>query len=141
MFLKQADFEHLINLKKKFKSSMIIKSEPAPLHWTREIISMDSEHTFLLDFYRGSFNINRFTINTRFKKNIILIRFDSQGKHINPDKTFFDGPHLHVYKEGYNDKFAYPISVLGLNETNFTIQDALSKLLDYFNVIEIPKIQ
>ena len=141
MLLKQADYEHLISLKKRFKNNIIIKSEPAPLHWTREIISMDSEHTFLLDFYRGSFNINRFTINTRFKKNIVLIRFDSQGKHTNPDETSFDGPHVHIYKEGYSDKFAYPVSLLGLQEANFTIREALSKLLDYFNVIEIPKIQ
>jgi hypothetical protein len=31
------------------------------------------------------------------------------GRHSNPDGEVIDGPHLHIYTEGYGDKWAYPL--------------------------------
>jgi len=47
-----------------------------------------------------------------------MLRYDNGGRHTNPDGEKFEGPHIHLFKEGFNDKFAYPVSVIGIEETD-----------------------
>ena len=112
MALTQAEYDFLMNEEKEFENLDPINLGPAPIEWTREINSKFSKETFLLDFYRGSFELTKYTINKRYRQTIILLRYDSKGRHTNPDGELFDGPHVHFYREGFNDKFAFPISDL-----------------------------
>ena len=70
-----------------------------------------------------------------------MLRFDSSGRHTNPDGNIFDGPHLHIYKDGYDDKFAFPVSTIGVDEKNCDKAVVLSNFLSYCNINNCPPIQ
>ncbi|TSA27051.1 MAG: hypothetical protein D4R67_06730, partial [Bacteroidetes bacterium] len=104
------------------------------------INAVKTKDTFILDFYRGSFELLKYTYNKRYRQIIILLRYDAKGRHANPDGENFDGPHVHIYKEGFDDKFAYPASDIGIEESD-DMETVLVKFLRYCNVKSIPSIQ
>ena len=69
----------------------------------------------MLDFYRGSFELTKYTINKRYRQTITLLRYDNGGRHTNPDGELFEGAHVHLYREGFNEKFAFPVSKIGID--------------------------
>lgn len=141
MSLTQAEYEYLMNQDKEFDNlNEPMQLGPPPIKWTRQINSLSTNDIFLFDFYRGSFELTRYTFNKRYRQTIILVRYDNGGKHTNPDGQLFDGPHVHLYREGYNDKFAYPISEIGINETD-SIENKLKKILQFCNVKNFPSIE
>jgi len=141
MSITQSDFNSIINEEKVF-SDLInpLTLSPVPINWSREIKAVNSKNTFYLDFYRGSFELTRYTYNKRYRQSIILIRYDSGGRHTNPDGASFDGPHVHLFREGYNDKYAFPISELNIDDEN-TIDEVLNKLLQFCNITKRPAIE
>lgn len=141
MSISQADFDSLIQEEKMFVDLVTpIKLSPAPMSWTREIKAINSKNLFLFDFYRGSFELSRYTFNKRYRQSIVLMRYDSGGRHTNPDGESFDGPHIHFYREGYNDKFAFPSSDLKIEESD-SMEEVLEKLLQFCNVKKRPSIE
>ena len=140
MTIDETLFLYLIGLKKMFKEQGIITLGPPPMKWNRDIVSVESKDAFVLDYYRGEVNLKRYSLNKRYRTTINLIRICSQGRHTNPDGTSFKGPHLHLYKEGFEDRIAHPISILGLGD-ECSVEDALLALLKYINLQPIPSIQ
>lgn len=141
MSLSQKEFEHLVGLKKKFQDNAAIELGPHPIEWSRDLVSVESKDAFILDYRRASIELKKYTLNKRYRTSIVLLRYDSVGRHTNPpgtDENKFDGPHVHLFQEGYDDKCAFPTSALGLGP-NPTIPEVLNKLLDYCNVIERPQ--
>lgn len=142
MSLTQPEFEHLIRLKKEFKESTPIDLGPHPIEWHRDIISLESKDAFILDYRRASIEIKKFTYNTRFRTSIVLLRYCSQVKHTNPpgtDEQSFAGPHIHLYREGFDAKWAFPVSELGI-KTADSHHEVLNKILDYCNIQNRPNI-
>ena len=141
MSITQSDFNTIIKEEKVFSDLISpLTLSPAPLLWTREIRAINSKNLYLLDFYRGSFELTRFTYNKRYRQSLILLRYDSGGRHTNPDGVSFNGPHVHIFREGFNDKFAYPISDLNIDATN-SIDEVLDKLLQFCNVTKRPIVE
>lgn len=141
MAITQLEFDLLLKEEKVFDDvSKSLALGPAPISWTRQINSLETNNIFLLDYYRGSFELSKYTYNKRYKQTIILLRYDNRGRHTNPDGISFDGPHIHIFKEGYNDKFAYPISEIGIEESD-TIEIVLNKILHICNVTKLPSIE
>ena len=126
--------------KKIFKEKDELVLGPPPLQWSRDVVSVDKREIFILDFYRGYFEVKKYTYNSRYRQSIVLARLDSMGRHTNPDGEIFEGPHIHIYTEGFDDKFAYPVSKIGLDD-KFEIDEGLSTLLKYINVEDIPTIK
>ncbi|WP_418889369.1 DUF6978 family protein [Peptostreptococcus porci] len=64
-------------------------------------------------------------------------------RHINPDGTIITSDHIHIYKDGYDEKFAY---ALDSNEFKSLFPDTkdrtalLKAYLEFIKVISIPKI-
>ncbi len=142
MTFTQAEFDYILGLQKSFKEDDEIVLGPPPLKWSREIVSNSTKDFFTLDFYRGSIEIRKYTYNKRFRNAIVLLRYDAMGRHTNPpeaDGVSFDGPHVHIYREGFDDKWAFPVSKIGLNGTD-SIDEVLTGLLNYCN-IEAPTIK
>ncbi|MCM8568624.1 hypothetical protein NE848_04490 [Gramella jeungdoensis] len=141
MAISDLECELLIKEEKQF-SDLInpLKLGPAPISWTREIKGVNSKNLYLLDFYRGSFELSRYTFNKRYKQSIIIFRYDNGGRHTNPDGKSFDGPHIHLYKEGYNDKFAYPIEDIGIDNSD-SMEEVLNKILHFCNIKKIPSVE
>jgi hypothetical protein len=141
MSITQSEYDFLMGQKKVFDdSSLPIEFGPAPIHWTRQVNSLSSKDIFLIDFRRGSIEISKYTVNKRYRQTIIMLRYDNGGRHTNPDGTKFEGAHVHLYKEGFDDKFAYPISTVGIEETD-SIETVFTKIMYFCNISKFPTIE
>lgn len=78
------------------------------------------------------------TYQNRARVNAILARVDLNGPpHVNPDGEEIPCPHIHIYKEGYNDKWAYMLPG-DFSDCN----DIFVILLDFMrfcNIVKPPK--
>ena len=141
MAITQSEYDYLMSQDKEFDDLLnTIALGPAPIQWTKKINSLKTQDTFLLDFYRGKIELSKYTFNKRYRHTIILIRYDNAGRHTNPDGQEFNGPHVHLYREGYNDKFAFSASEIGVNGLD-TIESVFGKLLYFCNIKRIPVIE
>lgn len=136
--LTQEEFNYIIALKKEFKENNQITLESK---WSRDIVAIETRDMFILDYYIGTIALTKFTYNKRYRKTIAILRFDSSGRHTNPDGQVFDGPHVHIYRENYGDKFAFYVSEIGINTDAIEKINVLENFLKYCNVINYPEIQ
>lgn len=102
------------------------------------LFSQDKRESFILDIHSGQINLSKITFQNRFRQVIVLVRLDIGGPpHRNPDGVEMQCPHLHVYREGFGDKWALPIPVnkfYDLNDHWTTLQD----FMKYCTIIEPP---
>lgn len=140
MSLSRQEFDQILKLSKEFETAETVHLGPPPLRWERSLIAPLTKDTFRLHFWRGSIEIRKYTYNKTFRTAIVLGRFDSRGRHTNPDGTVFDGPHVHIYDEQYGDRIAYPISLLNLTD-DAGMHDTFKAFLSYFNVAPTPDVQ
>lgn len=66
---------------------------------------------------------------------VILARLDFASPHRNPDGMSVGVPHLHVYREGYGDRFAYEVPPGMLKNPD----DPLHVLLDFLTTYNIER--
>lgn len=103
--------------------------------------SMDKKETFNLDVTRGYIALEKITFQTRARKAVVLVRLDIDGPpHRNPDGEEIGCPHIHLYREGYGDKWAYPLP----DELKCVLDNPynlLDKFMDYCHIIGKPIIQ
>ncbi|MFZ3018352.1 MAG: hypothetical protein WA056_07850 [Gallionella sp.] len=72
--------------------------------------SSDKREQFLLDIRRGRIDLLKGKYQTRARQVVALVRLDFGGApHRNPDGQEVGCPHLHLYREGYGDKWAIPV--------------------------------
>lgn len=141
MAITQSEYDFLMAQEKTFDDLVSpIRLGPAPIQWTRQVSSIINQDIFLLDFYRGSLELSKYTINNRYRQTIILMRYDNGGRHTNPDGISFEGPHVHLYREGFNDKFAFPVSEVGIITTD-TIETVFNKIMHFCNIKRLPGIE
>lgn len=141
MAITQTEFDFLMGQDKVFDDpSSPIQLGPAPIQWTRQINSMANKETFLLDFYRGSFELSKYKLNKRYRQTVIMLRYDNGGRHTNPDGVAVEGRHVHLYREGYNDKFAFPVSEIGVTDTD-PMETVFNKIMQFCNVKRFPSIE
>ena len=105
------------------------------------LMSKDKRESFILDISRGRIDLLKGTYQSRARQVVILVRIDFGGQpHRNPDGQEVLSPHLHVFKEGFGDKWAIPIP-----EDKFQNTANLRKLLEdfmcYCNITEPPHIE
>ena len=138
--LSQNEADKLLTMEKYYFDSEEQIDFPDPggaLHLP--LYSKDKKEEFTLDITRGRISLQKHTFQTRARKTIILARLDLAGPpHRNPDGEELECPHLHLYREGYGDKWAFP-----LPEEFTGIDDAfrlLDVFMDYCAVIEKPTI-
>ncbi|WP_303675251.1 DUF6978 family protein [Vampirovibrio chlorellavorus] len=118
-----------------------------------ELMSEDQSESFILNIWRGTIRLDKTTYGTRYKKIYILSRLDINGYHTNPDveppldflrpyvgRRFNAETHVHIYTEGFNDKWAVPLPHSILKEVSVP-QDYLVQFMRYCNIIEPPTFQ
>ena len=67
---------------------------------------------FLLDIRRGRIDLLKGKYQARARQVVVLVRLDFGGApHRNPDDQEIGNPHLHLYREGYGDKWAVEVPV------------------------------
>ena len=103
--------------------------------------SPDRREQFLLDVSRGRIDLRKVKLQNRGRQVVVLVRLDLGGApHRNPDGEEISTPHLHVYREGYGDKWAMPVPAdrfRDLTDVGATFED----FLVYCNVTQPPHIE
>lgn len=103
--------------------------------------SVDRREQFLLDLSRGRIDLLKVKMQNRGRQVVVLVRLDLGGApHRNPDGEEIPLPHLHVYREGFGDKWAVAVPA-----DRFTATDDVWRTLDEFlrfcNVTQPPHIE
>lgn len=104
------------------------------------LVSSDRREQFLLDLRRGRIDLARGTYQNRSRQVVVLVRLDFGGApHRKPDGEEMGSPHLHVYREGYGDKWAVPVpgdQFTDLGDPWRTPED----FMRFCNIVELPNI-
>jgi len=108
---------------------------------TIPLVSNDRREPFLLDVRRGRIDLVKGTYQNRGRQVVILARLDFGGApHRNPDGEEVGSPHLHLYREGYGDKWACPVPpdhFSNLDDLWLTLQE----FMRFCNIAEPPFIK
>ncbi|MCY6372408.1 DUF6978 family protein [Clostridium ganghwense] len=137
--LTNNEFNSLKNMKKEIlKCKQIIIPKPGK-KLILDVISVNKKEDFNISLYRNRINFEKITYQNLHKRTSTpLIRIDLAGPpHFNPDGEKVLPPHIHIYKEGYGDKWAEPLNNIFTN-TNDLVQ-LLYDFLKYCNIINIPQ--
>lgn len=138
-FLTQHEADSLLALEKfylgtdRFAYPALGGTLRLPLH------SLDKREEFSLDITRSRVLLEKNTLQTRARKTIILARLDLGGApHRNPDVEEILCPHLHLYREGYGDKWAMPLpdALAGITD----VIDLLNAFMNYCMIVDKPII-
>lgn len=104
------------------------------------LASPDRREYFLLDVSRGRIELSKGTYQTRARSVVILARLDFGGPpHRNPDDTEIPCPHIHLYREGFHDRWAYALPP-GVFTDISDLWLSLTEFMRYCNVTQPPNI-
>lgn len=139
--IPQEEADNLINASKEYHGPQKVEY-PAP----GESLNMQCEshggsERYHLDVYRGRIELTKASHNLRVRIAIPLLRLDIGGRpHKNPDGERIDCPHLHVYREGYGDAWAYELPDEVFNDVH-DLPQTLKDFMDYCNIQNQPSIE
>jgi len=104
------------------------------------LVSTDKREQFHLDVTRAQIRLTKATFQNRARQAIILIRLDLDGPpHRNPDGVEIPCPHLHIYREGFGDKWAHPAPTdLALNPAD--LLSTLEAFMSHCRIVTPPNI-
>jgi hypothetical protein len=105
------------------------------------LTSLDKRESFMLDVTRAQIKLTKATYQSRARAAIILIRLDLDGPpHRNSDGVEIPCPHLHIYKEGYGDKWAIP-APLAIYTNTLDLFSTFEAFMGQCNITDPPNIQ
>ncbi len=108
--LTQAEADRFIQMTKRFVRAPAAISIPPGLDESHELAAVDDRERFLLDIWRGTLRLTKLKLQNRMRTVVVLVRLDVDGApHTNPDGQRLSGTHLHLFREGYDDKWAFPV--------------------------------
>ena len=132
--LTQSEADALFGFAKRPKETKAHKLPLAGGKLTVALESYDRKEEFTLDITRARINFLKGTYQHRARTTTILARLDFGGPgHRNPDDQEIPAPHLHLYREGYGDKWAYPLPSEHFNDAS----DRWRLLLDFMRLCSI----
>lgn len=94
----------------------------------------------MLDLSRGRIDLRKIKMQNRARQVVVLVRLDLAGApHRNPDDEEVPAPHLHIYREGYGDRWAVPIPADRFRDVD-DIWTTLEDFLLFCNITRPPHI-
>ena len=99
----------------------------------------DKKEKFIINIARKGINNQAMTYQARHPRTgEILLRLDINPStfHRNPDGEKIEGNHLHVFTEGFGEKYAIPFEV---KSNNF--HDLCMEFFERFNLIDKPNVR
>jgi len=103
--------------------------------------SADQREQFLLDLSRARIDLRKTKMQTRARHVIVLVRLDLGGApHRNPDGEEIPIPHLHLYREGYGDKWAVPVPTDRFGDIA-DVWRTLNDFMGFCHITRPPRIQ
>jgi hypothetical protein len=104
------------------------------------LVSTDGREEFVLDIRRGRIDLAKITHQLRARQIVVLVRLDIAGPtHTNPDGASVPCPHIHVYREGYADKWAAPLPPSFTNPAD--LWQTLHEFMAFCHVVDPPAIE
>jgi hypothetical protein len=104
------------------------------------LASPDGREAFLLDISRGRIDLCKGTYQDRARNAVVLVRLDFGGQpHRNPDGQEVSSPHLHLYREGYGDKWAFPVPANFFPDVSVAGR-ALDDFMAYCKITRPPRV-
>lgn len=108
--LTQKEANRLVAMDKSFLSQSAVSMQSGK-GVLRELENAGLSEQFLLDMHRGRMRFSKITNQVRARKCIVLVRLDiDAAPHTNPNGSKIGGTHIHLYREGYEDKWAELVS-------------------------------
>ena len=103
--------------------------------------SPDRREEFFLDLSRGHVDLAKVKMQNRGRQVVVLVRLDLGGApHRNPDGEEIPVPHLHVYRQGYGDKWALPVPADRFSNVS-DVWQTLEDFMRFCNITRPPQIQ
>lgn len=105
------------------------------------LLSQDKRENFLLDISRGRIELLKGKYQARARQVVVLARLDFGGPpHRNPDDQEIACPHLHIYREGFGGKWAFPVPPAAFSNMD-DLWQTLGDFMRYCNIVEPPLIE
>jgi hypothetical protein len=140
MDLSQAEADALIAVEKRRVNDERWDFSFSGMSLRIPIVSLDGKESFYLDLSRGRINIAKGKYQCRGRQVVVLVRLDFGGPpHRNPDDEEIPCPHLHLYREGYGDKWAFPLPQDKFSNAN-DLSITLDEFMNYCNITQPPLI-
>lgn len=139
--LTQAEADALLAMEKRRTDSTEWDYPSLGGRVTAPLVSVDGREQFFLDLRRARIDLGKGTYQNRGRHVVILARLDFGGApHRNPDGEEIGSPHLHLYREGFGDKWAFPVP----SDSFSNLGDAWQTLVDFMqfcNITQPPAIK
>ena len=138
--LAQAEADSLLALPKRRTDTTPYRLPPHRGRLTIPLEDLAGREFFILDLSRGGISLERRTYQTRARQTVILARLDFNAPHRNPDGEEVGVPHLHIYREGFADKWAMPVPADRFPNIGDP-REALFDFMRYCTIVEPPHIE
>lgn len=103
--------------------------------------SADKREHFMLDVSRGRIDLRKVKMQNRGRQVVVLVRLDLSGApHRNPDDVEIPAPHLHIYREGFGDKWAVAVPAERFPNID-DVWGTLEDFLRFCNITQPPHIE
>ena len=141
VFLSQTEADALIAMKKHRIDDQSFDYPGLGGSISVPLVSPDKREHFILDISRGRIDLLKGTYQNRARQIVPLVRLDFGGPpHRNPDDVEVPSPHLHIYREGYGDKWAMPVPMERFpNLVN--LWATIGDFMRYCNITQPPNIR
>ncbi len=104
------------------------------------LTSLDKRESFMLDVTRAQIRLTKATYQNRARAAIVLMRLDLDGApHRNPNGEEVQCPHLHVYREGWGDKWAVAAPVARYTDSS-DLFSTFEAFMQHCNITDPPNI-
>lgn len=139
--LTQAEADALIAMEKQRIDETLYDFPQKGGNLVLPLQSPDKREQFLLDISRSNIDLLKGKYQNRARQVVVLIRLDFGGApHRNPDGEEVLCPHIHIYREGYGDKWAISAPSDIFSDTS-DLFGVLEDFMQYCNITIPPKIQ
>lgn len=137
--LPQSDADALLQMEKIRANSAAVAFPDLGGRIEVPLVSRDHRESFSLDINRKRIALTT-GYQTRGRQTIVLARLDFAAPHRNPDGAEIGVPHLHLYREGYGDRWAYPVPEGMLSEPG-NARQVLQDFMAYCRIVDVPDIR
>lgn len=136
--LSQSDADALLDMEKERASEDSVAFPDLGGRIEVPLVSRDRRESFSLDINR-----KRIALTTgyqmRGRQTVVLARLDFAAPHRNPDGEEIGVPHLHLYREGFGDRWAYPVPE-GMLSAPEDVRQVLHDFMVYCRIMVVPNI-
>ncbi len=141
ILMTQEEADYLLTMEKRRVDDSVNSFPLLGKQTVLHLQSLDLRENFLLDLSRGRRKELRIKLQTRARTDIRLVRLDLGGRpHRNDDGTLVQPPHLHLYREGFHDRWAITPPSDKFSDLG-DLQVTLDDFMRFCNIVRPPYIR